>query len=67
MLDDNDDTKRITGRKIDLMIVDGVELSASEWKSEHATDKLIEDQRMKNYPSNCSFWDAIKNLQKDNE
>lgn len=49
MLDDSDDTKRITGRTIDLMIVDGVELTANEWKSEQATDKLIEDQRVKNY------------------
>jgi len=40
--DDNDDLKRITDRKIDLIIAEGLELGTNEWKTNGTNDKLIE-------------------------
>ncbi|KAI8643806.1 hypothetical protein BD408DRAFT_138530 [Parasitella parasitica] len=60
---DDDDTKKLIGRKIDLIIAKyGVELSSSEWKKSQTTPATIEQQRVKNFRSNCAILNKILNL-----
>lgn len=60
----DDDIKKLTGRKIDLIVANhsGVELSCSEWKKTQPTPATIEQQRVKNFISNCAILNKILSL-----
>lgn len=67
MCSDEDDTRRLVGRKIDLIIAkSGVELSSSEWKKDKTTPATIEQQRVKNTRVNCAMLNKILSLPIDN-
>ncbi|GAN04039.1 hypothetical protein MAM1_0053d03497 [Mucor ambiguus] len=60
---DDDDKKRLIGRKIDMIVSGhGVELSSSEWKREQTVLVTIEQQRVKNIRTNCAMLSNIMHL-----
>lgn len=53
---DEDETKKLIGRKIDLIIAkSGVELSTIEWKKSQTTRAMIEQKRIKNFRSKLCY------------
>ncbi|GAA5803197.1 hypothetical protein HPULCUR_008673 [Helicostylum pulchrum] len=68
LCDDNDDKKRVLGRKIGLLLnATSQDKSSSEWKKDGVSAGLVEQQQIKNVRTNSAILRHLYKLPIDEE